>query len=219
MTVKTGWIKLYCQTLDSEFWDTGDPFDYQHAFMHVLLSANWKTGRMLVNGKVFTIKRGQWMTSTVKLAARFHWSRNKVTRWLKIMHEFGMLDSEQTGFGTLITVVNYSKYQGDGGEERTGVETGVETGDETAIETRVETGVGAQSKTYRYTEVQNKDTILAPSVPTAVCEDAWTGEEDAEDDDEGYMTHDELRQFLESYYAEHPIGNGAAGCAVQEERE
>jgi len=105
------WIKLHRQTTISEFWDTGEPFDSQHAFIHVLLSANWRDGKMVSEGQVVDVKRGQWMTSIRKLSNIFHWSRGKVVRWISVMKKLGMLDSENVKCGTLLTVVNYGKYQ------------------------------------------------------------------------------------------------------------
>lgn len=113
MSERNGWIKLYNQTLDSEFWDTDEPFDYQHAFIHVLLSANWKTGVSQRNGHIITVKRGQWLTSIRKLGSRFHWDKHRVYKWLEYMTAAGMITSESVGFGTLLTIVNYDKFQGD----------------------------------------------------------------------------------------------------------
>lgn len=111
---RPGWIKLYNQTVDSDFWIAeGDSFDYRSAFIHVLLSANWRHGVSTKCGHIITIKRGQLLTSIRKLGATFHWDKHKVYQWLKYMAAADMLSYESVGFGTVLTVVNYDKYQSD----------------------------------------------------------------------------------------------------------
>lgn len=113
--IRPGWLKLYNRTLDSEFWTSSDePFDWRSAFIHVLLSANWKQGISRKNGHMITIERGQWLTSIRNLMATFRWSRKRVENWLKGMDTYGMLTHKSVGFGTVLTVVNYDKFQSDG---------------------------------------------------------------------------------------------------------
>lgn len=111
---RPGWIKLYNQTLDSDFWiDADEPFDWRSAFIHILLSANWKKGVSRRSGHIITIERGQLLTSIRKLGAIFRWDKHKVYQWLKYMDAADMIRSESVGFGTVLTVVNYDKYQND----------------------------------------------------------------------------------------------------------
>ncbi len=194
MSTRPGWIKLYNQTLDSDFWDTGDPFDYQHAFIHVLLSANWRPGRTLRNGRVFEVDRGQWLTSTVKLAKIFHWSRDKVYRWLDVMKQYEMLESSSTGFGTLITVVNYDKFQTDGPATPTGGETGVKTPVKTGVNTGVKTADATRSKTKDIRQ-QTEDSISA-------CAEEPAAPDPEDDDDEGWMSPEEAIRLWESTHSD-----------------
>lgn len=108
---RPGWIKLYNQTLDSDFWADPDPFSLRDAFIHVLIAANWRDGVTRRNGHRVVIHRGQWLTSIRKLMDTFRWSKNRVYRWLKVMKDYGMIESENLGFGTLLTVVNYDRFQ------------------------------------------------------------------------------------------------------------
>lgn len=109
------WIKLYRQMLMSEFWISEEPFSSRDAFIHVLLSANWKDGKAVYNGQVINVRRGQCLTSIRKLSTTFHWGVHRVYRWIKVMKLLGMIDSENVKSGTLITIVNYEKYQGETG--------------------------------------------------------------------------------------------------------
>ena len=138
---RPGWIKLYNQTLDNELWvDLDEPFDWRSAFIHVLLSANWRDGVSRRNGHEILIKRGQMLTSIRKLMATFHWSRKRVEHWLKGMDARKMLTAESVGFGTVLTVVNYNVYQSEGATEE-------HTGEHTAEHTAEHTGGHAEEHT------------------------------------------------------------------------
>jgi len=108
---RPGWLKLYNQTLDSDFWIDPAPFSHRDAFIHVLIAANWRKGITRRSGQKIIVNRGQWLTSIRKLMDTFHWSKNRVYRWLETMRDYEMIQSESVGFGTLLTVVNYDKYQ------------------------------------------------------------------------------------------------------------
>ncbi len=111
----SGWIKLYRQTLDSDFWTEIDmPFDWRSAFIQVLLSANWKPGTAMKGGHTLHIQRGQLLTSVRKLSTIFHWDRKKVYKWLKYMEDNGMMTVESLKWGTLLTIVKYDDFQTDG---------------------------------------------------------------------------------------------------------
>ena len=114
MNRRPGWIKLYNQTLESDFWCDPEPFSIRDAFVHVLLSANWREGVSRKNGHIVSIKRGQFLTSIRSLAETFHWDKKRVSRWLRLMQKHEMLKSESMKWGTLLTVVNYDKFQSAG---------------------------------------------------------------------------------------------------------
>ena len=158
---RPGWIKLYNQTLDSDFWiDEDEPFDWRSAFIHVLLSANWRQGISRKNGHSITIERGQYLTSIRRLMAEFHWSRKRVENWLKGMKEFGMLTAESVGFGTVLTVVNYDKFQSDGATVEHTVEHKVEHTEGHTQGHKVE----QRSKTIDI-RLQTEDSKSAPAEP------------------------------------------------------
>lgn len=99
--------------MESDFWLIDQPFSFRDAFIHVLLSANWVKGVTTKNGHTLEVQRGQLLTNIRKLGATFHWDKHKVYQWLKFMAAADMLKSENVGFGTVLTIVNYDKYQND----------------------------------------------------------------------------------------------------------
>ena len=75
---------------------------------------NHEDKKVLINGKLETIKRGQRITSLNKLAERWKWSRKKVTNFLNLLEEDGMIIAKkEQGKYTTITIVNYNFYQDD----------------------------------------------------------------------------------------------------------
>ena len=110
-----GWIKLHRQIQSCEFlWDSKDePFDRRSAWIDLLLMANHKDARLMFNGKAITVKKGQRITSMRDLAIRWHWSRNKVKRYLDLLADEGMIVKESDNRRTLLTIVKYDFYQGE----------------------------------------------------------------------------------------------------------
>ena len=111
MKLSSGWIKLYRQLQDCWIWLDKEPFDKRSAWVDLLLTANHSEKKILFNGELITIKRGQILTSVRKLSAKWKWSVNKVYRFLKLLESDEMLQKESDKDRTLLTIVNYSIFQ------------------------------------------------------------------------------------------------------------
>ena len=108
-----GWIKLYRQITDSSIWKSSDAFDRRSAWIDLLLMVNHEERVIqLRNGHFITVKEGQCFTSMDHLADRWHWSRNKVKRYLAQLSGQGMCTLHGTPSGTLLTIEKYSFFQG-----------------------------------------------------------------------------------------------------------
>ena len=79
-----------------------------------MLMVNHQDKTIPFNGTMLNIKRGQKLTSIYKLAERWKWDRKRVARFLCLLEGAGMCTTERTTNGTIITVVNWDFYQGDG---------------------------------------------------------------------------------------------------------
>lgn len=107
-----GWIKLYRQIQESDLWDSEEePFDRRSAWIDLLMLVNHEDKRTLFNGKMITVKIGQRITSIRKLAERWHWGKDRVRRFLDLLEAEEMLTRDSDNNRTLLTIVNYSKYQ------------------------------------------------------------------------------------------------------------
>ena len=111
MNLSSGWIKLYRQLQDCWIWLDKEPFDKRSAWVDLLLTANHSDKKILFNGELITVKRGQILTSVRKLSAKWKWSVNKVYRFLKLLESDEMLQKESDKDRTLLTIENYSIFQ------------------------------------------------------------------------------------------------------------
>ena len=103
-----GWIKLHRQIVDNWIWE--DPAKLK-AWLDILLMVNHEDKKILVNGQLVTIKRGEKLTSIIKLADRWKWSKHRVMRFLDLLEDDEMCTTKRTTNGTTIKVVNYADYQ------------------------------------------------------------------------------------------------------------
>jgi uncharacterized phage protein (TIGR02220 family) len=109
-----GWISIHRKIQDCDIWTDAEPLDRRSAWIDLLLMANHEDKNILINGKPRVIKKGQRLTSTIKLAERWKWSVNRVRRYLALLERLDMVTTDRTTNGTILTIVNYGIYQGDG---------------------------------------------------------------------------------------------------------
>jgi DNA replication protein DnaD len=109
-----GWIKVHRTIYDDELWQIEKEFDFRSAWIDLLLMANHEDRDIIIGSQAFTVKRGQRFTSIRKLAVRWKWSEKKVTRFLDLLISTGKIYKDATHNGTLLTIVKYGVYQGDG---------------------------------------------------------------------------------------------------------
>jgi hypothetical protein len=129
-----GWIKLY-RCIDENFlWPKNRPFTKLEAWLYILLKANYNDKKVLIDGNPIEVKRGQFITSEVKLSKEWLWDRGTVRRFLSLLqNDEHMIVKNATGKYTALTIVNYDFYQGDTTEDATGETTGDTTGETTQL--------------------------------------------------------------------------------------
>lgn len=125
-----GWITLNRQIVDHWVWKN---HEYAFAWIDLLLMVNHENKKILVNNTPTTIKRGQTLTSIYKLAQRWQWSRKRIYSFLRALEQDGMIKRESTTRYTIVTIVNYGKYQDVGTTKDT---TKVTTKDTTKVTTK-----------------------------------------------------------------------------------
>ena len=100
---------------DSEFW-TSEPFSRPQAWVDLVMLANHRDGFFRVKGQRVDVGRGQLAWSEISLSARWHWSRGKVRRFLSELssNKVQQIVQQKNNLTSLITIINYEQYQGDG---------------------------------------------------------------------------------------------------------
>ena len=112
-----GWIKLYRRIQEHRLYPTRRRFTNFEAWIALLMAASHQNHMVeLGTTQMVEVKRGQVLTSQSALAARWKWTRETVSHYLKYLLKYGEIadieTSKQTATGyTLITIRNYSKYQ------------------------------------------------------------------------------------------------------------
>lgn len=109
---KTGYIKLHRSFLEHWLYDDGkEPFDKAHAWLDLLLLANYEETKRMYKGQLQITGAGQMQVSDRYLADRWHWSKDKVRRYTKMLEIDGMITTKRTTNNTTITIENWGKFQ------------------------------------------------------------------------------------------------------------
>ena len=105
-----GWISLHRQLQKHWLWED-KPFSKGQAWIDLLMSANHCDRKVLFDNKVIEVKAGSFITSINKLEKRWGWGNRKVSRFLDLLQEDGMIQKKCTTRCTTITIENYTLYQ------------------------------------------------------------------------------------------------------------
>lgn len=104
---KKGYIPLWRDIQDHWLWTSDEPFDSRSAWIDLLMMANHEDKTLKIGCNKIVIHAGQMWTSYVKLADRWRWSKPRVIRYTKLLKSDGMIHTDGTPSGTLLTIVNY----------------------------------------------------------------------------------------------------------------
>lgn len=153
-----GWIKLHRKILDSNLWHSKEPFGVRDAWIDLLLLANHADRKILFDGEPYVVKRGQHVTSMRKLSERWGWGIKKTRKYLLTLEEEQMVHRESTNRHTLLTILNYSKYQGSDEIEGTPKDTQRDTQRDTQQDTLWDTQSATKQECKRINKnVKNEE--------------------------------------------------------------
>lgn len=107
-----GWIKLHRQLMDHDLW-TQEPFTRGQAWVDLLMLANHASAQFRVRGNLVLVSRGEVARSEDSLAQRWHWSRNKVRRFIAELSEktIQQIEQQKSPILSKIRIINYDLYQ------------------------------------------------------------------------------------------------------------
>jgi hypothetical protein len=113
----SGWIKLWRQIRDNEFWRERRRFSKAEAWIDLLLDAAFEDHEVLLWNTVIPVKRGQALVSQRAKARQWGGARNTVHSFLVLLAKREMLSHEMSrgpaGGYTLVTIKNYERFQRD----------------------------------------------------------------------------------------------------------
>lgn len=134
MSTIKGYIRLYRDIREHWVWSDAETL---RAWIDLIMMVNHEDRQVFFNGKLITVKRGSCITSIRKLAIRWGWGKNRVTRFLETLERDGMLDTKRDSKKTLLTIENYGKYQPQ--PSKSGTATRTLTRTQTETQTRTQT--------------------------------------------------------------------------------
>ncbi len=106
-----GWIGLHRKITEHWLFPQFRIFSEFEAWLYLLLQANFSDSKLKDGNVIFTIKRGEILTSEKKLGIVWLWDRNKVRRFLNILQKDGMIFKKSSTKFTIITICKYDNYQ------------------------------------------------------------------------------------------------------------
>lgn len=112
-----GWVKLHRKILEDELWIDCTP-EQKVIMMTLLMLANHDDKSWIWQGKKFSIKAGQLITSieSIRKISGKNISSKNVRSALVKFKKYGFLANESAKTGRLITIANWAKYQGNDDE-------------------------------------------------------------------------------------------------------
>lgn len=124
-----GFICLWRKTFDEPIWYNSTP-EQKALFITLLSMASWKERKYDIYGEEMILQPGQFVTSYTELAKTTGKgvTRQMVRTGLKRFERLNFLTQQATQRGSLITIVNWSKYQDKDYEDNTADNTGATQG-------------------------------------------------------------------------------------------
>lgn len=105
-----GFIHVHRKIWDNTFFSSSERFDRRSAWLWLITHANYEKGSFLAKGRICHVQRGQLFTSVRYLAKLWGWDKDTVRRYLADAETEKMITVTRTQSGTLITIVNFNKY-------------------------------------------------------------------------------------------------------------
>ena len=117
---------------ESERW-LQKPFDESHAWLDMVGNANYKDGTVFVRGNAVKVKRGQLAWSIRFMMDRWGYTQKKTLYYLECLKRDTQIKIEKVYPISLITIVNYEKYQSKSEEDDTQEHTQKHTQSDTTL--------------------------------------------------------------------------------------
>ncbi len=105
-----GWISIHRQIQSHWVWED-KPFSKGQAWIDLLMMANHTDKKILLGNELVEVKAGSFITSELKLADKWGWSKTKVRSFMALLENDKMIVQKKDRKKTTITIENYSDFQ------------------------------------------------------------------------------------------------------------
>ncbi len=157
------WLRLYRQSIDSQVFANAELW---RLWCWLLMRAAWKPWWSKDGTK---IEPGQLMLGRSSAAKTLKMSKSKIYRLLKLLEKMRQIEQISNSRGTVVTIVNWSRYQSDKSDDRTDIGTPVKrrwNAGETPVNTVEEGKESKEGKEDIY--ICDDDAIFQPPSPQQV---------------------------------------------------
>lgn len=110
---RTGWVRFYRVVIENGWLRDHKLWAF---WSYCLLKANHKEATILVGGQQLRLLPGQFWMGRKKAAEDLNMSEQNIRTCLRKLEKLENITTKPTNRGSLITVVNWSLYQSQGGE-------------------------------------------------------------------------------------------------------
>lgn len=105
-----GFIMLSRGYFDNDFWNEEREYSRAEAWIDMIQMARFEAKKEIILSKVIDVQRGEIPLSRRYLQKRWGWGGTKVSNYLKILKELGMISQRQTRGQTIVKLVMYEVY-------------------------------------------------------------------------------------------------------------
>lgn len=105
-----GYVKVFRALMDHWIWKDANKLKW---WLDIIFLCNIKENKMLKGTTLVTIERGSFHTSINNLSLRWEIDKRKVGRFLKMLENDCMIETDRSRYGITIKVVKYEEYQGE----------------------------------------------------------------------------------------------------------
>lgn len=173
--MSSGFVRLDRKFFDHHLWKEERSYSPAEAWLDLIASARFEVEpeKIMIRMNIINIERGELRASLRYLSNRWNWSTGKVTRFLQLLENETMIERKTKHGETVVTVLNYSKFNPLQNDERNSNETPIETPteqerntNETAAKQTKESKEGKEPKELKKKGSVSKSDFDLSFVPT-----------------------------------------------------
>lgn len=105
-----GWVSIHREIQNHWLWKD-KPFTKGQAWIDLLMLANHEDTKFILGNQLIEAKRGDIVTSEIKLMERWGWGKTKLRSFLTLLQNDSMIVKKTNRKQTVISIENYSRFQ------------------------------------------------------------------------------------------------------------